>query len=453
MPLLPPDHPERLALADEVHARPPEPLETPSRATYVALLVSPGEREREREHIATLCAAYGLAPPPAQVSQFSATLGVVRLKWERHGEFSSVTLTAPGRSPQPFSEPVALMLVPGWLQGLPGRIIVAAHAKLVPEDPAQPGRPPDAAWLARHFGGNIVVGADVGEGAGYAFTDFRIHPDGCSRFVLIDRSFTPRQAGRMLQRLFEIEAYRMLALLALPLARSQSPRIVAIESALAQFTSGIAQGQGQGHDEALLHELTRLAAEVESGLAASQFRFGACRAYADLVRTRIAELRETRVPGLQTIEEFMARRFTPAVSTCATVSQRLLDLSERVAQASALLATRVGIAREGQNQVLLASMDRRAKLQLRLQQTVEGLSVAAIVYYAAGLVGYLAKAVKAGGLPLDADLTVGLAVPVLALLALLTVRRARRHVRAAEAQDSALAAAAAGLPPAPPRQH
>ncbi len=438
MPSLPPDHPERLVLADEVHARPPEPLETPSRATYLALLVDPADREREHEHIATLCAAFAVAPPVAGVSHFSTTLGTMRLKWERHGEFSSFTLIAPGRSPQPFSEPVASLLPADWLQTLPGQTIVAAHASLVPEDPAHPAKPPGAAWLAEHFDGHIVVGSDVGGGGGYAFTDFRIHADGCTRFVLVDRNLTPRQAGRMLQRLFEIEAYRMLALLALPLARRLSPRIVVIERALAEFTDGIASGQGQ--DEALLHELTRLAAEVESGLAASQFRFGACRAYAELVRTRIAELRETRVPGLQTIEEFMARRFTPAVTTCATVSQRLLDLSERVAQASALLATRVGIAREGQNQALLASMDRRAKLQLRLQQTVEGLSVAAIVYYAAGLVGYLAKAGKAGGLPLDADLTVGLAVPALALMALLTVRRARRRVRTAEAQEASAAA-------------
>jgi uncharacterized membrane-anchored protein len=438
MPLLPPNHPERLVLADEVHARPPEPLDTPSRATYVALLVDPAERAREHAHIAAACAAFQVAGPPDGVSQFSATLGAVRLKWERHGEFSSVTLITPGRGPRPFSEPVSSLLPEGWLQALPGKTIVGAHAELVPEDSQHPGKPPEAAWLGQYFGGNIVVGSDVGGGAGYAYTDFRIHDDGCARFLLINRSFTPRQAGRMLQRLFEIEAYRMLALLALPVARRQGPRTVAIERALAEFTDGIARSQGQ--DEALLNELTRLAAEVESGLAASQFRFGACRAYADLVRTRIGELRETRIPGLQTIEEFMARRFTPAVATCATVSQRLLLLSERVAQASSLLATRVGIAREGQNQALLASMDRRAKLQLRLQQTVEGLSVAAIVYYAAGLVAYLAKAVKAGGLPLDTDLTVGLAVPVLALLALLTVRRARLHVRAAEAHETGASA-------------
>lgn len=427
---LPRDMPERLALADEVHARPPEPLETPSRATYVAVLVDAEEREPERQHVARLCARHDVAPPAPGVAQFSAQLGAVRLKWERHGEFSSFVFIVTGRSPQPFSEPASALLPAGWLEAIPGRTVVAAHAKLVPGDPAAP----DAAFLAEHFGGNIVVGSSIGEGAGYAFTDFRIHGDGCSRFLLIDRGFTPRQAGRMMQRLFEIEAYRMLTLLALPIARRQSPRILAIEKALAGLTDGMARGDGD--DEALLHELTRLAAEVESGLAASQFRFGACRAYSELVSTRIAELRESRIAGLQTIEEFMARRFTPAVATCNTVSQRLRDLSERVAQASALLATRVGIAREKQNQSLLASMDRRAKLQLRLQQTVEGLSVAAIVYYVAGLVGYAAKAAKEAGLPVKPELAVGIALPLIAVAALMAIRRARRHLTSAEAREA-----------------
>lgn len=422
---LPPDHPERLVLADEVHARPPEPLEAPSRASYVAVLVDADQRERERGHIERLCERMGVAGPAAGVTQFSTTLGAVRLKWERHGEFSSYTFIARGLSSAPFAEPPSSLLPEGWLEAVPGRTMAAAHAKLLRADGA-----PDLGWVADHFEGNIVVGAGIGEGVGYAFTDFRLHEDGATRFLLLDRGLTPRQAGRMMQRLFEIEAYRMLALVALPIARRQSPRIVAIEKSLAELTDGIAREDGQ--EEALLHELTRLAAEVESGLAASQFRFGATRAYAELVRTRIAELREVRIPGIQTIEEFMARRFTPAVSTCATVSQRLHDLSERVAQASGLLATRVGIARERQNQALLASMDRRAKLQLRLQQTVEGLSVAAIVYYVAGLVGYLAKGAKAAGLKLDPELAVGISIPLIALGAVFVIRRARRHISAAE---------------------
>jgi uncharacterized membrane-anchored protein len=430
MPMLPSDHPERLTLADEVHARPPEPLHTPVRASHLALLVDVEERQLESQHLARLFARFDITPPPAGTTQFSAQLGALRVKWERHGEFSSFTVYAPGAGAAPFEDTAAAQLPPGWLQGLPGRTVAAAHALLLPGS----ATPPDAAFLASHFNGNTVVGASIGGGAGFAFTDFRIHGDGRARFLLLDNGLTVNQAGRMLQRLFEIDAYRMLALLALPIARRQSPRIVAIEKSLAQLTDGIAREDGR--DEDLLQELTRLAAEVESGLAASQFRFGACRAYSDLVRTRITELREQRIPGMQTIEEFMARRFTPAVATCQTVSQRLHDLSERVAQASGLLATRVSIARERQSQALLVSMDRRAKLQLRLQQTVEGLSVAAITYYVAGLVGYVAKAMKSGGVPLNVDLVVGITIPVVAASALLAIRKARRRIQDAEAREA-----------------
>ena len=427
MVLLPPDDHERLILADEVHARPPEPVETPSRASYVAVRVEPEQRAAEFEHLRRLCADHAVEPPPEGSTHFSAAMGGLRVKWERHGEFSSYTMLLDGLDPQPFGAPAAACLPPGWLAAIPGRTVFAAHARLI----LAGSELPDPGLLGEHFGSHFVLGSEVADGAGYVFTDFRIHGDGFSRFLLCDRQFTPRQAGRTLQRLFEIEAYRMMALLALPIARQQLPRVVQIERALAALTADIARDDlAQGsRDEALLHELTRLAAEVESGLAASQFRFGACRAYSELVVTRIHELRERRLPGLQTIEEFMARRFMPAVGTCATTSQRLHELSERVAQASALLSTRVSIARERQNQALLASMDRRARMQLRLQQTVEGLSVAAIVYYVAGVIGYLARGGQALGLPLHDDLVVGLAIPVVAVLVLLALRRARRRLR------------------------
>jgi len=423
---LPGDHPERFALAEEVHARPPELLPTPARASYLAVLVDSEQRALELAHLAKLCERYAVPPPAPELTHFSARLGPLRLKWERHGEFSSWTLIAPGAESTPFAEPATSLLPEGWLRKLPGRTLVAAHVVIA----SAPATPPDEAELSRHFEDHLVVGAEVADGEALAYTDFKIHADGCSRFLLLGRGLTPRVAGQIVQRLFEIEAYRMMALLALPMARRQSPRIVAIEKSLAELTDGIARDEGA--DEKLLHELTRLAAEVESGLAASQFRFGACRAYAELVRTRIAELREQRLEGMPTIGAFMARRFEPAVATCLTVSSRLHDLSERVAQASALLSTRVDIARERQNQALLSSMDRRAKLQLRLQQTVEGLSVAAIVYYVVGLVGYLSKGLKAGGVPLDADLVAAAAVPLVAVAALMAVRRARKHIRDAE---------------------
>ena len=426
MRLLPPDLPERAALSLEVHARPSEPLAAPGRASYLAVLVDADERERELAHLSRLCRSHGQPAPAADAVHWSGAVGGLRLKWERHGEFSSYTvLAAPAAAAQPFGDPAAAQLLPGWLAGVPGLTVYAGHAELLSAAPTPAGLQLD------FFAGHAVVGSEVGDGAGLAYSDFLIHADGFGRLVLVDQGFTPLMAGRMLQRLFEIEAYRMMALLAFPVARRLAPRILAIERALAGLTDDIARDGGR--DEKLLQELTRLAAEVESGLSASQFRFGACRAYAELVRTRIAELREHRLSGLQTIDEFMSRRFTPAVATCATVSQRMHDLSERVAQASHLLSTRVDIAREHQNHALLASMDRRAKLQLRLQQTVEGLSIAAIVYYMAGVAGYLAKGGRSLGAPLDVDLFVGLSVPLLALLAYGAVRRARRRARESEA--------------------
>jgi uncharacterized membrane-anchored protein len=429
MPMFPPNHAERQALAEEAHARPPETVRTPARASYLAVLIDADERRRELAHLEALCRRHALPAPPADANHWRAQLGDLRLKWERHGEFSGYLMITADAAATPFAEPAASLLPADWLQAVPGRTMAAAHVDIV----RGAGMATDSAALAPHFGGQAVAGSLIADGAGAVFTDFRIHDDGFSRWLVLDRGLTPGQAGRTLQRLVEIEAYRLLALLALPIARRQTPRMLAIERELALLTDGLAQGQGD--DEHLLHELTRLAAEVESGLAASQFRFGACRAYFELVTRRIAELRESRLPGLQTIEEFMARRFTPAVATCNTAAQRLHGLSERIARASALLSTRVDIARERQNQALLASMDRRAKLQLRLQQTVEGLSVAAIVYYMAGLVGYLAKGVKAGGWRFEPDLVVGIAVPALALLAFFTVRRARR--RAAEKEKVA----------------
>lgn len=416
------DHPDRFALAAEVHARPSVEVETPVRASYVAVLIEAEDRDAELAHLVQLCERFAVAPPVKGATHFGAKIGQVQLKWERHSEFSGYTFFVPNRSPKPFSEPAVSFLPDGWLENVPGKLVVAAHAKLVRANEELPTE----SELAEAFAGNTPVGAEIGEGVGVAYTDFKIHNDGYSRFFIINRKLSSSQAGRMLQRLFEIEAYRMLALLSLPIARAQAPQALAMERALAGVTDKIAAGSDD--DETLLNELTKLAAQVESALAFSQFRFGASRAYYELVVTRITELRERRLPGIQTIDEFMKRRLAPAVATSATVSQRLRDLSERIAQTSSLLSTRVDITREKQNQALLASMERRARLQLRLQQTVEGLSIAAITYYIVGLAAYAFKGIQGMGVPIQPDVATGIAIPVVVLTVALVVRRVRRRI-------------------------
>jgi uncharacterized membrane-anchored protein len=154
---------------------------------------------------------------------------------------------------------------------------------------------------------------------------------------------------------------------------------------------------GEADEPKLLDRLTLLHADVVREHTATQFRFSAARAYADLVALRISELREERIEGLQPFAEFTDRRLAPAMRTCEAVAKRLDTVSERVSRATQMLSTRVAISREKQNQELLESMDRRAKLQLRLQETVEGLSIAAITYYIVGLIGYLAKGAQGSG--------------------------------------------------------
>jgi uncharacterized membrane-anchored protein len=419
---MPTDHPLRIELNDEVHARPSEALQAPLRLTFLALYSDPTQRDREWQHVCALARRFG-HEPPQRASHYSADLGPFRLKWERHSEFTRYKFIVGGPWDDQFASP-ALQTVPAdWLAGLPGEVMVATHAALMRVG----AEAPDYEALAtRHFDGNVLVGAGIAAGAGLALTDFRIR-DGFSRLLVLDRSMTPRQTGRTMQRLLEIDTYRLMALLALPIAHGLTPWLNDAERELAQITAALVESN-EAAESVLLERLTRLEAEIESRESAHHFRFSAAEAYHELVERRIEELREVRIQGLQTFREFTERRLAPAMSTCASVSARVESLSQRVARATQLLSTRVAVSRERQNQQVLESMNRRAEAQLRLQQTVEGLSVAAITYYVVGLVGYAAKGLKALGWPVNADLAMAFSIPLVALVALLGVRHVRRVV-------------------------
>jgi uncharacterized membrane-anchored protein len=418
------DHPQRIELNDEVHARPPEALAAPLRLTYLALHSDWSNAQREREQVAALAREFGVAPPGAQDNHYSADFGRFRLKWERHTEFARYKFIVPGAGEDPFAPPAIGALSPDWVRTLPGQALVATHVALVRADSSVIDH---ESLSQRWFGGNTLIGAAIAGGAATALTDLRIHADGFGRLWVADRGMTPRQAGRMVQRLLEIDSYRMLALLAFPVARQLGPFLSQRERELAQIAATLA-GEGGSDESALLDRLIRLEAEIESREAENHYRFSAATAYHELVRRRIAELREERIQGLQTFQEFTDRRLAPAMNTCAAAAARLESLSQRVARATQLLSTRVDIARERQNAAVLESMNRRAKLQLRLQETVEGLSVAAVTYYIVGLVGYAAKALKAAGVGVDPDLAMGIGIPVVAVLVALGVRKIRRMV-------------------------
>ncbi len=418
-----PEHPQRRPLNDEVHARPPVRLMGPHRIVFLAIRHGPSERAAHREAVQRLAQSHGEAGPPAdhQVLRLAPHL---RLKWEGHAEFSSYTFFHEGESRVAPAEVLAQARWAEVATDLPGEVFVAATIELSRGAGESP--PPDAFKTKA----DTVVGGALAEGRAWAYTDFRIREDGFTHFLILAREgMGVGQAGRMVQRLLEIETYRMMALTAFPLARESLPELAAMEKELGRIVERIA-GAATTDEAKLLDDLTNLAAHVERLQNDTSFRFQASEAYDALVKRRIAELREVRIPGLQTIEEFMQRRLAPAMATCRSTSQRIGHLAARVARASALLRTRVDIAREQQNQLILAAMNRRSRLQLKLQQAVEGLSVVVITYYGSSLVGTIAKAVKGQGVPVNPDLAMAVSVPFIAAAVFLAARGVRRSLLA-----------------------
>lgn len=421
------EHPLRQKLNDEVHARPPVTLETPEFVTYLAFLHVDGSAEREGAHLRQLAEQLELPAPDTSSGHVFLDAGGFRLKWERHNEFTSYTFVR-RIDVSSASEDNPLLDVPAaWRCEIPGQLLVATHVELRGVDEVAP----ETVLAQLSPTGTTAVASQIADGAGWVFTDFRI-ADGFSRFLVLDASLTPRQAGRTVQRLLEIETYRIMALLAFPVAKDVGRLLALAEDELADLMDNMGTAASPEDERNVLGRLTRLAAHVERSVARTTFRFGATAAYYRLVRQRIDDLREVRVSGYPPVREFMARRLTPAVDTCATVARRQEDLSSRIARNSQLLRTRVDVELERQNQELLAQMNRRAKLQLRLQETVEGLSVVAITYYGSQLVQYLAKGVKDYLHPATPEVVTAASIPLIAGLVALGLRRMRRQLAAEE---------------------
>ncbi len=414
------DHPLRRILNDEVHARPPLRCQSPARITHFALMTGE-DRPDARDPLEVLCEMAGKRPPPLDARYALVEFGPVTVKWERHTEFVSVTIVAPGDGGDGWSA-----LTPeleSWAYGLPGVRLVAVHLRLEPDSET----PHTAESLATHFSGE-VLGSFVNGMDALVWTDFRIGRDGYTRWLVRDVKLTPPRAGRLVQRLLEIETYRIAALLALPMARETASQLGAMERKLSDIVASTVSDRRSEEEAVLLDRLTRLAAEAEGQLNLNRYRFNASTAYAELVERRIQELREDRIEGLQRIGVFLARRFRPAMRTCETVARRQADLVDGIARASSMLRTRVDVQLAGQNADLLRSMDERTGAQLRMQEAVEGLSIFAISYYVIGLIKFLLEGVGVFGLHLEKPGT-AIAVPLVLGFAWYSVRKVRRRIR------------------------
>lgn len=379
------DHPLRYRLANELHARPFPTATAPAGAIYLAIKRAEDAAGRDRvayfDHLTALLDRFGAPHPQPGATHWFGDIGKARLKWEQHTEFVTYTLFVDQLEPRPFDAKAFDHFPADWLEQAPGVRITSALIRveqLMDEDQI-------VANLNDWFVAESLATSEVLDGSAVIAGDFRIDAAGHMRFAMFTSARCgERRIGRIVQRLCEIETYKSMSMLGLARVRELSAPMAKLDTELSGLMSSMA-GRTAAAEETL-DGLLAISAELENMIAQSAFRFGATGAYEAIVNQRIEILREERFTGRQTFSEFMMRRFDPAMRTVKSTETRLQAMSARALRAGDLLRTRVDVERSAQNQTLLESMDERADLQLRLQKTVEGLSVVAISYYAVGLV-------------------------------------------------------------------
>ncbi|MFA5538594.1 MAG: DUF3422 domain-containing protein [Gemmobacter sp.] len=436
------DHPLRYALVNELHARPFPELGVPCEAVFLAVKepedAANRDRDRDRAHLLDLLDRHGAVHPQPGATHHAATIGRHALKWESHTEFVTYSAFRNGPGGLPFDPAMTGVFPPDWQAAAPGRRLCSVLLRVEPM-PDDPGA--ITARLEEWFVPESLACSEVLDGAAVIAGDFRIDPAGHMRFAVFVRPGTGRRRiGRIVQRLCEVETYRAMSMLGLGRARALGARLNVIDRSLSEVVDAMAGDTAAGNAmaenggagdarpaEEVLNDLLRIAAELEGLAVRFSFRAGATAAYRAIVAQRIEVLREARFSGRQTFGEFMMRRYDPAMRTVDSAARRLDAMVDRAARAAELLRTRVDVERSAQNQRLLESMDRRAALQLRLQNTVEGLSVVAISYYGVGLALHLVgPAVEAAGVA--RGLAAAALTPAVVLVVWMMVRRIRRRM-------------------------
>jgi uncharacterized membrane-anchored protein len=421
------DHPQRYALMNELHARPFPQLEQPCQAVYVAVKQPQDAHNRDRQadldHLVALLDRHGSSHPAPQATHYATPLGKVAFKWESHTEFVTYSAFSIGVSARAFDPHGAEVFPTDWLAQAPGKRMAAVMVRVeaMPDDPREVMQKLEDWFVPESLAASWVL-----DQAAVIAGDFQIDPAGQMRFAVFVRPGTgKRRIGRIVQRLCEIETYRAMSMLGLGRARDLGQRLNALDPQLADLVSALTDNQRAA--EATLHELLAISSELESLATRYSFRFGATGAYEAIVNERVEAMRETRFEGRQTFGEFMRRRYDPAIRTVKSAEKRLEQMAERAERAGELLSTRVDVERSAQNQKLLESMDRRADMALRLQHTVEGLSVVAISYYAVNLAAYALMPV-AEALHWPKSALVAALVPVVVLGVWALIRRIRKRM-------------------------
>lgn len=417
--------PDFTELMDELHSRPYPRIKSPVAVSRLALLNKGVDREVEIENIRELIAQCGETVEPRNNSFFYHDFPDFMFRWERHTEYSSYTVIAPIRWEKPFSGSASDCLPKDWLPGLHGQRIAAIDIEIISDHDTYRQDSPELRSL---FDNYPVFGAQVIDQCAFLWTAVRVHQNGFGRALICNRDLQGPEVGRVLRSVLELDTYRNLALLALPLARNMLPEVKREEEQLAIIIERIPSIENLEQEQETLNQLSRIAALVERSISNTTYRFAATRAYSDMVSKRLLALQETPIHGVASVSAFMNWRFQPAIQTCESVNNRFLILSRRVMRATDLLRTRVDLSIQVQNQSLLKSMDERSRLSLYIQRSVEGLSVVVITYYIISLLEKLFKTSSYLPVEIDIDLVIAGLVPVILVSSWFGVRSLKKRI-------------------------
>ena len=398
--------------------------------------------DRDYKHLRELCVHHGITPPERGVTFFSATLGNGNLlRWERNTEVQTYILAKPIENEdelaRPFDNtPINTDVPKHWMANLPGYVTSAVHVALTE---TLPDGPLGIRSAGKYFAGSkFITGCDVDRGRFRAYSDFRQQSDDFIRFVVVARKDDiPNRrtaAGKVVQRLIELEKYRVLSLMGLPFAQALSPRVDVLNTELQQVNATVSRHLSNDkrcvHDQrAILQKLTQIGAESLRLNAMSSHRFNASNAYSQIVQDRITYLHMGRVEGLPSMSSFLLANSNPAMRTLVSTSERLHGLIESSQLTAELMRTSVTVEQQHQSNSMLESLRSTSQTQLLLQECVEGLSVVAVSYYSIGILGYAAKAAaQLGLLPFSPEIAMGAMVPFVGGAVYITLSRVKTMI-------------------------
>ena len=434
-----------LSFKDELHARPYIKLSNNLRVFHLAYLIKENDDKKSWAYLDKFLSKINFQNLPKEASKYWVAEGKdLIIRYECHTEFISLTLIYPNKienknknKPKLFDENFLRLLPTDFLKKFPGEHFLSSWIEMVPSKHIF--KPID---IEGYFYHDNFAGSNVAENGANVFMSFKSDRTnflgtGFRRVFIQNKNLRTRRTGRLLQRIVELETYQVLSLLGLPQVRQESLNLSNLEKQITEITKSVSRTAKKNLDKKSirypdyqqdLNELSYVVAKIEEIDSSTNYRLSATAAYYKLVEQRITDLREDRLESFQTNKEFLSRRLQPAIRTSEAFSRRLESLATRAQRADNLVRTQIEMGVQIQNKDLLESMELRARAQLRLQETVESLSIVAITYYIVGLLSTLVDPINFDKFLISKAVFLALCVPIILVLIWFIAKMVRKKI-------------------------